>query len=197
MLGPRGSPDLVGSVIISSIAPVGRSFIGPERGGGKGNGAWAFRKVEGLCLEGPLAPVAEMGHTWLKGRRSNRGELRMRKTAQRKLQALAFVLATCMVASGCYSVHYTTGARPDGPQRSEMNHHFLGGLVGTATVDLDSRCGGTGVARVTVEHSFVDMLCAVVTFGLWSPTTTTYSCAAGAADGAPGSGTPVVAGGAQ
>jgi hypothetical protein len=49
--------------------------------------------------------------------------------------------------------------------------------VPPATVETASRCPN-GVARVTTQLSFLNMLANVVTFGIYSPMTITVQCAA-------------------
>jgi hypothetical protein len=97
-------------------------------------------------------------------------EARMRKPA------LAIILLVASTA-GCYRATVDTGLTPSGQTvRTDWAHSFVGGLVPPATVQTAEQCPA-GVARVETQHSFLNMLAAGLTFGLYTPMTITVQCA--------------------
>ncbi len=92
--------------------------------------------------------------------------------------ASLFIIATLFL-SGCYHARVTTGA--------EMSAHvventfasgFIFGLVPPNVVNVASECTN-GVAQVETRLSFVNMLVANLTMGIYTPMHIKVTCAAG------------------
>jgi hypothetical protein len=96
----------------------------------------------------------------------------------RKL-GLAMILLIASTA-GCYRATVDTGLSPSGETvRVDWAHSFVGGLVPPATVQTAQQCPA-GVARVETQHSFLNMLAAGLTFGIYTPMTIIVQCATAA-----------------
>ena len=92
-------------------------------------------------------------------------------------RALAVVVLSGTLASGCYHATITT-ARPQSGTMVENKwaHSFLYGLVPPSTVETASQCPN-GVARVETQHSFLNGLAAAITWGIYTPMTIQVWCA--------------------
>ncbi len=76
--------------------------------------------------------------------------------------------------SSCYTYTYTVG---NGPQTNakvqEKNHYVIFGLAPIKTSDPIKMAGGASNYQVTIQHTFIDGLLNAITFGIYTPTTTT------------------------
>jgi hypothetical protein len=97
----------------------------------------------------------------------------------RKAFILLAVLLVC--APGCYHAVIET-ARPAGTQTIDIlwAHSFVYGIVPPNVVNSAAQCP-SGVARVVTEHSFLNGLVAVITWGIYTPIHITVTCASGSA----------------
>ena len=86
----------------------------------------------------------------------------------------------CVVAAGCFEHTYTLGAgAPAGPVvYDEWQNHWLGGLIGERTHELGEVCP-SGNATIHDEQTFLNGLVAVLTSGIYTPTTVTIRCSTG------------------
>lgn len=92
-------------------------------------------------------------------------------------KAMQFILGFFIVMltmPSCYTYTYTVG---DGPQTNvevtESNHYFIYGLAQGKQSDPIQMAGGAENYEVKIEHTFVDGLLNALTFGIYTPTTTT------------------------
>lgn len=96
----------------------------------------------------------------------------MKKIA--KIFTVAF--AASMLLTSCYT--YTTvvgkGAQSSAEVK-EWNHYILFGLAPVGVSDAAEMAGGAKDYTVKTEQSFVNGLVSALTFGLYSPTTTTVT----------------------
>lgn len=85
--------------------------------------------------------------------------------------------AIALAAAGCLEHTYNAGnGAPVGPKVYEEWHsHWLGGLIGERTLDIHQHCP-SGNATVHNEQSFLNGLVAVLTSGIYTPTTVTIRC---------------------
>jgi hypothetical protein len=99
-------------------------------------------------------------------------------TVEARVRKLTLAIILLVVStSGCYRATVDTGLTPSGETvRVDWAHSFVGGLVPPATVQTAQQCPA-GVARVETQHSFLNMLAAGLTFGLYTPMTITVQCA--------------------
>jgi len=90
-----------------------------------------------------------------------------------QLLLLAFVM---MSMSSCFTYTYTMGSGPQtGMTITEKNHYLIYGLAPLNVSDPVQMAGDSQNYKVTIEHTFIDGLLNAITFGIYSPTTTTVT----------------------
>lgn len=94
----------------------------------------------------------------------------------RKVVFLALLLASLDVLSGCHTVTFYDPEATGGKVYEFWDDFFLVGIVNTVDHDLSKNCP-KGVARLEQKASFVNVLLAIVTIGIYTPRTTTVKCA--------------------
>lgn len=89
----------------------------------------------------------------------------------------AFLLVLCcLTLSSCYTYTFNVGRGAQGGATvTEKNHYLIYGLVPMGTSDPTQMAGGASDYTVKVEHTFVDGLLNAITFGIYTPTTTTVT----------------------
>lgn len=76
--------------------------------------------------------------------------------------------------TSCYTYTHTVGEGPQsGVTVKEKNHYFIYGLAPGKQSNPKQMADGSDNYQVTIEHTFVDGLLNVLTFGIYTPTTTT------------------------
>ena len=84
-----------------------------------------------------------------------------------------FVSISCFLTS-CYSLTYSVGkGAQTGIKVNEKNHYLMYGLAPVKTSDPIKMAGGVTDYEVNIRHTFVDGLINALTFGIYTPTTTT------------------------
>lgn len=92
-----------------------------------------------------------------------------------KRQFYSILLAVMLLfgTSSCYTYQFSVG---DGAQTgstvSEKNHYLIYGLAPVGTSDPKQMADGASDYDVLIQHTFVDGLLNMVTFGIYTPTTT-------------------------
>lgn len=88
--------------------------------------------------------------------------------------SFALVAVAALLLTSCYSHTFTVG---DGPQKrgevTEWNHYLIFGLAPVSTCDPDEMTDGAEDYEIHTRHTFVNGLVSALTFGIYSPTTTT------------------------
>ena len=98
----------------------------------------------------------------------------------KKIFSMACVLLMCGAMSSCYNVKVANGditsKTPVVKVNSEWNHHFLFGLIAGKNAKMESKDYVEGAENYVVKtnQSFVNGLVSLITFGIYTPTTTTY-----------------------
>ncbi len=92
-----------------------------------------------------------------------------------KMIILPLILAAVLGLSGCF---ITRIERPvAGLEPVELRQHFFfAGLVGESVVDLASECP-RGVASFGDRFTFVDIVLAIASVGIYTPRTVVIHCA--------------------
>ena len=92
---------------------------------------------------------------------------------QRVLNAgLALFLAVSL--SSCYTYTFSVGSGAQtGVEVVEKNHYVVYGLAPIKVSDPIKMAGGAANYTVTVQHTIIDGLLNALTFGIYTPTTTT------------------------
>ena len=90
------------------------------------------------------------------------------------MQNTLFMFMVMLTMSSCYTYTHTVG---NGPQTNvevtEKNHYFIYGLAQGKQSNPKQMAGDTENYQVTIQHTFVDGLLNAITFGIYTPTTTT------------------------
>ena len=95
----------------------------------------------------------------------------------RRCVLLFCLLPVAIAASGCYVATIETGAAPsDTKIERKWAHGFLWGLVPPSVTEARSKCK-SGVASVQTQHSFLNGLVAVITYGIYTPIQINVTCA--------------------
>jgi len=94
----------------------------------------------------------------------------------RKLKHLFLILGASFLLTSCFTHTYNVGrGAQSGVSVTERNHYLIGGLVPLATSDPAQMAEGAQDFNVRTRLSFVDGLLSGLTFGIWTPTTTTVT----------------------
>lgn len=95
------------------------------------------------------------------------------KQFSKSFLALALI---CVCFSSCYVNTFNVGKGAQSNQSvSKWNHYVLFGLAPVGVSNPNELAGGATDYTVTIQHSFVNGLLNAITFGLYSPTTTTVT----------------------
>ena len=95
----------------------------------------------------------------------------------KRFMKLAAVLVVIAVVSGCYNARVETGLAPSQEVIKEgWAPSWIYGAVSPPTVEAASACPN-GVSQVHTYHSFLNMLVAGLTFGIFTPMTINVTCA--------------------
>ncbi len=83
------------------------------------------------------------------------------------------ILGLSILLTSCFSQTYTVGTgAQSGIVVKEKNHYLIGGLAPLKTSSPTKMAAGAKNYEVNTQHSFVDGLINLLTFGLYTPTTT-------------------------
>ncbi|MDF4220368.1 Bor family protein [Maribacter sp. M208] len=91
-----------------------------------------------------------------------------------KMMAIAF--ASSILLTSCYSYTSVVGSGAQGnSQTTEWNHYVVYGLAPVGVSDSKAMAGGAENYTVTTKQTFVNGLVSALTFGIYTPTTTTVT----------------------
>jgi hypothetical protein len=94
-----------------------------------------------------------------------------------KRVALVAIMLIGALTLGCYHATIITGANPGSTVIDKpWANSFIYGLVPPAIVDAAAQCPG-GVAKVETEHSFLNYVVGILTFGIYTPIHIKVTCA--------------------
>jgi hypothetical protein len=89
------------------------------------------------------------------------------------------LLLALLFTGACYHTTIETGAAPSTQViEKEWAASWIGGLVPPDPVETAAKCPN-GVARVETQHSFLNMVANILTFGIYTPMTITVTCGTG------------------
>ncbi|GAB2700125.1 hypothetical protein GCM10027037_26070 [Mucilaginibacter koreensis] len=90
------------------------------------------------------------------------------------LMAVVIMLSTSLTS--CYVNTFAVGKGAQSNNSvSKWNHYLIDGLIPISVSNVNDLTGGATDYTVTVKHSFVNGLLAAITFGIYTPTTTTVT----------------------
>lgn len=95
----------------------------------------------------------------------------------RKREGVAAAMVVAVVATGCLEHTYQVGGgAPAAPVvYEEWHHHWLGGLIGERSIEIEQYCP-SGRATIHDEQSFLNGLVSALTSGIYMPTTVKIRC---------------------
>jgi len=92
------------------------------------------------------------------------------------MKNVLLVLLVGVFMSSCFVQEYNVGnGAQNGIEEKGKNHYIIFGLAPLSTIDPKDLAKGATDYKVRHEHTFVDGLLRVITFSLYSPTTTTVT----------------------
>ncbi len=93
---------------------------------------------------------------------------------KKPLTVIFVSIALSTLMSSCYSHKFVIGEGPKtGIDVTAKNNFFLYGLIEGKVSDPQNMAGEAENFEVTEVHTFVDGLLGILTFGIYTPTTTT------------------------
>ncbi|WP_298494892.1 Bor family protein [uncultured Algibacter sp.] len=89
-----------------------------------------------------------------------------------RLFTIAFTAS--ILLTSCYSYTSVVGAGAKGnTEVTKWNHYLIGGLAPIGVSDTKEMANGSKDYTIFTRHSFVNGLVNAITFGIYTPTTTT------------------------
>lgn len=89
-----------------------------------------------------------------------------------KMMTVAF--ASAILLTSCYSYTSVVGSGAQGNNEvTEWNHYVIGGLAPVGVSDTKKMANGAKDYTIFTRHTFVNGLINAITFGIYTPTTTT------------------------
>ncbi len=94
----------------------------------------------------------------------------------KKISSLIMLAVFCVSLSSCFTLTYDVGrGAQTGVTMTAKNHYLINGLVPLGTSNPTEMAKGMSDYNVKIQHSFIDGLVSAITFGIYSPTTTTIT----------------------
>ena len=92
------------------------------------------------------------------------------------IKMLGLLLLSSSMLTSCYTYTSVVGAGAKGNESvTKWNHYVIYGLAPVGVSDSKAMANGASDYTVTTSQSFVNGLISGLTFGLYSPTTTTVT----------------------
>lgn len=95
---------------------------------------------------------------------------------KKKLLKFVFAFGVAVMMTSCYSFTATIGNGPQtGTKVVAHNHYLIDGLAPISTANTKELVGEAKDYSITISHSFLDGLLAILTSGIYTPTTVTIT----------------------
>ncbi len=95
---------------------------------------------------------------------------------KKSLKMMTVLFASSMLLTSCYSYTSVVGEGAQGnKQTTEWNHYVIYGLAPVGVSDSKEMSGDAEDYTIHTRQSFVNGLVSALTFGLYTPTTTTVT----------------------
>ena len=92
------------------------------------------------------------------------------------MKMMAIVFTSSMLLTSCYSYTSVVGDGAKGnSQTTQWNHYVIAGLAPVGVSDSKQMANGAKDYTVFTRQSFVNGLVSALTFGIYTPTTTTVT----------------------
>jgi len=90
-----------------------------------------------------------------------------------KFLSFAVVCLLSLSMTSCYTLTYTVGTGTQtGETIKKKNHYLIYGIAPLKTSDPTKMAGDAKNYQVTIKHTFVDGLLNLLTYSIYTPTTT-------------------------
>jgi hypothetical protein len=90
------------------------------------------------------------------------------------LKVLVGTLLSCFLLTSCYTYTSVVGDGAQGNKEvTKWNHYLIYGLAPTSVSNSKEMAGGAENYEVTTKQTFVNGLISGLTFGIYTPSTTT------------------------
>lgn len=98
------------------------------------------------------------------------------KTMKKSIKVLGVLIASSMLLTSCYSYTSVVGKGAQGNRSTtKWNHYLIGGLAPINVSDSKQMAGDATDYNVHTRQSFINGLVSAITFGIYTPTTTTVT----------------------
>ena len=95
---------------------------------------------------------------------------------RRSIKTMSVLFAAAMLLSSCYSYTSVVGKGAQGNQKTtQWNHYVVYGLAPVGVSDSKQMANGAQDYTIHTRQSFVNGLVSALTFGFYTPTTTTVT----------------------
>ena len=95
---------------------------------------------------------------------------------KKSMKMMSVLFAASMLLSSCYSYTSVVGNGAQGnSQTTKWNHYVIYGLAPVGVSDSKQMADGAENYTVHTRQSFVNGLVSAITFGIYTPTTTTVT----------------------
>jgi len=95
---------------------------------------------------------------------------------KKSMKLLTVAFASSILLTSCYSYTSVVGQGAQGnTEITKWNHYVIGGLAPVGVSDTKQMADGAEDYTIFTRHSFVNGLINVITFGIYTPTTTTVT----------------------
>ena len=102
--------------------------------------------------------------------------LKSKRMIKKTMKMMTVVFAASMLLTSCYSYTSVVGKGAQGnSQTTKWNHYVIYGLAPVGVSDSKQMADGAENYTVHTRHSFVNGLVSAITFGIYTPTTTTVT----------------------
>lgn len=102
--------------------------------------------------------------------------LNFKKMIKKSMKMMTVIFAVSMLLTSCYSYTSVVGSGAQGnSQTTKWNHYVIYGLAPVGVSDSKQMADGAQNYTVHTRHSFVNGLVSALTFGIYTPTTTTVT----------------------
>lgn len=102
--------------------------------------------------------------------------LKSKRMIKKTMKMMTVVFAASMLLTSCYSYTSVVGKGAQGnSQTTKWNHYVIYGLAPVGVSDSKQMADGAENYTVHTRQSFVNGLVSAITFGIYTPTTTTVT----------------------
>lgn len=93
---------------------------------------------------------------------------------KKSIKLFVVLFTSSLLLTSCYSYTSVVGNGAQGNKEvTEWNHYVIGGLAPVGVSDSKEMSGGAENYEVHTRQTFINGLVTLITFGIYTPTTTT------------------------